>query len=173
MGLDAAGKTTILYKLKLGEVVTTIPTIGFNVETVEYKNISFTGTRWTPCRMGSCFLSRVHAVGKECFSIRTPQNATLYHTPPSRVHADEVGYVGETATCGLSRHPHGLTYVSLMDRGHPQLTSLASSFNARSRTSKYLLEILVRYIPLLFVRLTDHVLHGVITFLVGSRPSAK
>ena len=42
VGLDAAGKTTILYKLKLGEVVTTIPTIGFNVETVEYKNIKFT-----------------------------------------------------------------------------------------------------------------------------------
>ena len=37
LGLDCAGKTTILYKLKLGEVVTTIPTIGFNVETVEYK----------------------------------------------------------------------------------------------------------------------------------------
>nr|KAF6310079.1 ADP ribosylation factor 4 [Myotis myotis] len=42
VGLDAAGKTTILYKLKLGEIVTTIPTIGFNVETVEYKNICFT-----------------------------------------------------------------------------------------------------------------------------------
>merc|ERR1711957_190399 len=42
VGLDAAGKATILYKLKLGEVVTTIPTIGFNVETVEYKNLSFT-----------------------------------------------------------------------------------------------------------------------------------
>ena len=42
VGLDAAGKTTILYKLKLGENVTTIPTIGFNVETVEYKNINFT-----------------------------------------------------------------------------------------------------------------------------------
>ncbi|XP_052465182.1 ADP-ribosylation factor 4-like [Carassius gibelio] len=42
VGLDAAGKTTVLYKLKLGEVVTTIPTLGFNVETVEYKNISFT-----------------------------------------------------------------------------------------------------------------------------------
>lgn len=74
VGLDAAGKTTILYKLKLGEIVTTIPTIGepsrpplrpctarsplcsdhptslvfpppsagFNVETVTYKNISFT-----------------------------------------------------------------------------------------------------------------------------------
>merc|ERR1712129_224963 len=42
IGLDAAGKTTILYALKLGKVVTIIPTIGFNVETVEFKNISFT-----------------------------------------------------------------------------------------------------------------------------------
>merc|ERR1711998_536035 len=41
VGLDAAGKTTILDKLKLGEVVTPIPTIGFNVEEVTYKNISF------------------------------------------------------------------------------------------------------------------------------------
>lgn len=42
IGLDAAGKTTILYQLKLGETVETIPTIGFNVETVTYKNITFT-----------------------------------------------------------------------------------------------------------------------------------
>ncbi|GAB0488831.1 hypothetical protein MMPV_000041 [Pyropia vietnamensis] len=42
VGLDGAGKTTILFKLKLGEVVHTIPTIGFNVETVEYKNITCT-----------------------------------------------------------------------------------------------------------------------------------
>lgn len=42
LGLDAAGKTTILYNLKLGEIRTTIPTIGFNVETVEYKNLTFT-----------------------------------------------------------------------------------------------------------------------------------
>jgi small GTP-binding protein len=41
VGLDAAGKTTILYKLKMGEVLSTIPTIGFNVETVSYKNIDF------------------------------------------------------------------------------------------------------------------------------------
>ncbi|ELW65574.1 ADP-ribosylation factor 1 [Tupaia chinensis] len=32
----------ILYKPKLSEIVTTIPIIGFNMETVEYKNISFT-----------------------------------------------------------------------------------------------------------------------------------
>merc|ERR1711959_453887 len=37
LGLDAAGKTTILYKLKLGEVVASVPTIGFNMESVEYK----------------------------------------------------------------------------------------------------------------------------------------
>eukprot|EP01130_Rhizamoeba_saxonica_P005402 TRINITY_DN2159_c0_g1_i1.p1 TRINITY_DN2159_c0_g1~~TRINITY_DN2159_c0_g1_i1.p1 ORF type:complete len:204 (-),score=52.02 TRINITY_DN2159_c0_g1_i1:86-634(-) len=42
LGIDGAGKTTCLYKLKMGEVVTTVPTIGFNVETVEYKNIKFT-----------------------------------------------------------------------------------------------------------------------------------
>ena len=42
VGLDAAGKTTILYKLKLGDTVTTIPTIGFNVETVQYKRLNFT-----------------------------------------------------------------------------------------------------------------------------------
>jgi hypothetical protein len=37
-----AGKTTILYKIKLGEKVTTVPTIGFNVESVQYRNVNFT-----------------------------------------------------------------------------------------------------------------------------------
>ena len=43
VGLDAAGKTTILYKLKLGEIVTTIPTIGkydnadFSIPIVQYR----------------------------------------------------------------------------------------------------------------------------------------
>merc|ERR1712087_365843 len=41
LGLDNAGKTTILYKLQMGEVVTTVPTIGFNVETVQYKGLRF------------------------------------------------------------------------------------------------------------------------------------
>ena len=41
LGLDAAGKTTILYKLKLGEVVSSVPTIGFNVETVQFNKSKF------------------------------------------------------------------------------------------------------------------------------------
>lgn len=41
VGLDAAGKTTILMKLKLNQTQQTVPTIGFNVETVEYKNVTF------------------------------------------------------------------------------------------------------------------------------------
>ncbi|OWF52170.1 ADP-ribosylation factor-like [Mizuhopecten yessoensis] len=43
LGLDAAGKTTVLYKVKLNEKVSTIPTIGFNVEEVSpCKGVSFT-----------------------------------------------------------------------------------------------------------------------------------
>jgi len=46
VGLEGAGKTTTLYKLKLGNVVTTNPTPDlapdFKVETVEFRNISFT-----------------------------------------------------------------------------------------------------------------------------------
>ena len=42
IGLDNAGKTTILYKLHLGEIVHSIPTVGFNVETIAYKNIEMT-----------------------------------------------------------------------------------------------------------------------------------
>lgn len=39
IGLDNAGKTTLLYQMHLGEVVATQPTIGSNVELVEHKNV--------------------------------------------------------------------------------------------------------------------------------------
>ena len=42
LGLDEAGKTSILFKLKQNEFVSTIPTIGFNVETLEFKNVKIT-----------------------------------------------------------------------------------------------------------------------------------
>ena len=42
IGLDAAGKTSILYQMKMAELVKTIPTIGFNVEQLDYKGLRFT-----------------------------------------------------------------------------------------------------------------------------------
>ncbi|KAL8176097.1 UNVERIFIED_CONTAM: hypothetical protein K2H54_021551 [Gekko kuhli] len=43
LGLDAAGKTTLLYRLKLNETTMTIPTVGFNVETIQpINNVTFT-----------------------------------------------------------------------------------------------------------------------------------
>ena len=54
LGLDAAGKTTILYKLKLGQHVNTIPTVGFNVETVNYKNVKF--NVWVRLLLSNFFL---------------------------------------------------------------------------------------------------------------------
>ena len=42
LGLDSAGKTSILFRLKVDELVTTIPTLGFNVETFHHKDVKFT-----------------------------------------------------------------------------------------------------------------------------------
>lgn len=42
VGLDGAGKTTVLYALKLKEKVLSVPTIGFNVETIQLDIISVT-----------------------------------------------------------------------------------------------------------------------------------
>uniref|UniRef100_A0A2P2I8R0 E3 ubiquitin-protein ligase TRIM23-like n=1 Tax=Hirondellea gigas TaxID=1518452 RepID=A0A2P2I8R0_9CRUS len=42
LGLDGAGKTSILFRLQENLCPPTIPTIGFNVETLHYKNFKFT-----------------------------------------------------------------------------------------------------------------------------------
>ncbi|KAJ5645153.1 ADP-ribosylation factor [Penicillium longicatenatum] len=42
VGLHDAGKTTILHKLKLSEIVTSVLAPGLNVEIVDYKSIHFT-----------------------------------------------------------------------------------------------------------------------------------
>jgi GTPase SAR1 family protein len=39
-GLDATRNTRVLYELKLGKHVTTIPTFGFKIESLEYKNFN-------------------------------------------------------------------------------------------------------------------------------------
>ena len=52
VGLDHAGKTTLLYLLKLGEVMTTIPTIGFSIETAHVPSKNGPGMRMTSWDMG-------------------------------------------------------------------------------------------------------------------------
>jgi small GTP-binding protein len=41
LGLQNAGKTTILYRLSIGQVVSTQPTIGSNVEEISHNNVKF------------------------------------------------------------------------------------------------------------------------------------
>ncbi|RCN50680.1 ADP-ribosylation factor family protein [Ancylostoma caninum] len=40
-GIDYAGSTTILYQFNLGKAITTVPTTGFNLETISYRDLSF------------------------------------------------------------------------------------------------------------------------------------
>lgn len=40
VGLDNAGKTTVMYRMHVGKPVTTVPTVGFNIETVKYKKLT-------------------------------------------------------------------------------------------------------------------------------------
>jgi hypothetical protein len=64
LGLDGSGKTTILYKLKLGEVLLAVPTIGFNIETVEFR-----GLIWNVWDIGG--QSRVRRLWKYYVSLLT------------------------------------------------------------------------------------------------------
>lgn len=82
LGLDAAGKTTILYKLKLGQDVTTIPTVGFNVETVTYKNVKF--NVWDVGGQDKIRpLWRHYFSGRFCYSVPSfPRSALPPHHPP-------------------------------------------------------------------------------------------
>jgi ADP-ribosylation factor 1/2 len=66
LGLDSAGKTTILYKLHLGEVIATTPTIGFNSEVVKFHKSSLSicdisgSNRWR--RLWSSFFKSVNGL---------------------------------------------------------------------------------------------------------------
>lgn len=41
VGIQNAGKTTILYRMSLGELIKTNPTIGANVEEISHENVKF------------------------------------------------------------------------------------------------------------------------------------
>eukprot|EP01100_Stratorugosa_tubuloviscum_P012539 TRINITY_DN5993_c0_g2_i1.p1 TRINITY_DN5993_c0_g2~~TRINITY_DN5993_c0_g2_i1.p1 ORF type:complete len:179 (+),score=72.71 TRINITY_DN5993_c0_g2_i1:58-594(+) len=99
LGLDCAGKTTTLYKLKVGGEVVTIPTLGFNVETLKYGSITvtvwdvggqakirelwkhyYTGTNGIIFVVDSCDRERVEEARQELFGLMNEpelQNAAL------------------------------------------------------------------------------------------------
>lgn len=41
IGLDSAGKTTVLYRMKFNQYMNTAPTIGFNCEKVKFPDLSY------------------------------------------------------------------------------------------------------------------------------------
>ena len=121
VGLDAAGKTTILYKLKLGEVVTTIPTIGFNVETVEYKNISF--TVWD---VGGQDKVRRTGTGT---AARTP------HTPPHPSAGHEDPFLSSHEHTHARHHSLTTTYPHHTSPHHPHHHSSAAPTSSHAVTA--------------------------------------
>lgn len=77
VGLDAAGKTTILYKLKLGEIVTTIPTIG------TFMPVAFPGHSLACCTLMCCFFQKFHLhMYVSCVCMHVHIRCLLYHFPP-------------------------------------------------------------------------------------------
>ena len=42
LGLDNAGKTTLLFKIKDDEFKETVPTVGLNVEQIKYRDMTLT-----------------------------------------------------------------------------------------------------------------------------------
>ncbi|CAF4503582.1 unnamed protein product [Rotaria socialis] len=54
LGLDNAGKTSILYRLRLKESITTIPTVGFNVEAVALGHVKFNVWDVGGQKVGTC-----------------------------------------------------------------------------------------------------------------------
>lgn len=63
LGLDATGKTTLLYLLRLGQVMQTIPTIGFNVEEVKAPTASGSTVKMTAWDVGTgCGIEHLYGV---------------------------------------------------------------------------------------------------------------
>ena len=96
VGLDAAGKTTILYKLKLGEVKRTTPTIGFNVESVQYKNVKF--NVWD---VGGQSKLRCVTIIVIDVVLHRPQHRLLTTTNDMNVRADRCGDITTKASAEL------------------------------------------------------------------------
>ena len=107
-GLDYSGKTTLLYLLRLGEIVTTIPSIGFNVETVE-----------VPILSGKKFKLTGWDVGGGCAGPRQMRSMLRFYTPYSEA------LVWVVDSCDKERLAESVQHLSdvLSDIDHGQKDS--------------------------------------------------
>ena len=82
LGLDAAGKTTILYKLHIGEILSTVPTIG----TAPYDLL------WVPCYSCTCVLPLSQLFNRRaCYADGAMQRHTWANLPfTNYLHASQV-----------------------------------------------------------------------------------
>ncbi|GAM17356.1 hypothetical protein SAMD00019534_005310, partial [Acytostelium subglobosum LB1] len=120
VGLDAAGKTTLLYRMKLGEVVTTIPTIGFNVETIKYKNISF--DVWDLCGQDRIRALAIHYYPTTTGIILVLDSCDVERLPDVKEQLERLSLATELIDvpflilCNKQDLPHSLTMAEITDK---------------------------------------------------------
>lgn len=120
--------SAILYKLKLGQSVTTIPTVGFNVETVTYKNVKF--NVWVSndffifcfCLffLIDGFYACNHYVSSQVRQQITSRNWKLWNSNGERSSTSDLFYLSVRLLCDcesyftffLKRVTHGVLYES-------------------------------------------------------------
>lgn len=130
-----SGKTTILYRLQIGEVVTTIPTIGFNVETVQYKNIKFqVSTRATVCTHHR-HLSTSRAFASCTRLLANPHEHTQLGLAGILLVADGMLQLHVIAGLGFGRTNIYSTVLAMLLRRHE--SSRVRRRQLRSRTARH------------------------------------
>uniref|UniRef100_A0A8C6PAB6 ADP-ribosylation factor-like 14 n=1 Tax=Nothobranchius furzeri TaxID=105023 RepID=A0A8C6PAB6_NOTFU len=77
LGLDNAGKSTLLYKMKHKASVTTVPTIGFNVATLEVKFLSAVKELIYSCKLKIKHAADQRVIGLHITSQFVQKNKTL------------------------------------------------------------------------------------------------
>jgi len=119
LGLDNAGKTTILYRLQVDEPVTTVPTIGFNVETLQYKNIKFQvwdlGGQSSIRPYWRCYYPNTDAI------IFVVDSTDVERLDTARAELHAMLEVRFDAACCFLLYVHTLTHLSTHVPAHPPM----------------------------------------------------
>lgn len=154
LGLDGAGKTTILYRLQIGEVVTTKPTIGFNVETLVYKNLKLNvwdlGGQTSIRPYWRCYYSNTAAVIFVVDSTDRDRMPTAAHELHLMLREDELQDAAllvfankqdQPAALSASEVSRELNLVELKDRSWSIVASSATNGDGISEGLDWLIDV--------------------------------